>query len=140
MCCNTLQHRVMQESCHRYEGDTVTHCNTLQHTVTHCNTLQHTATLCNTLQHSATLCNTLQHRVMQESCHRCEGDTATHCNTPQRTATHCNTLQHRVMQESCHRCSGDTPAVVYVYHVNAMLYHIYIRSRVAHMKESGHAY
>jgi len=34
--------------------DSVTHCNTLQHTATRCITLHHTATHCNTLQHTAT--------------------------------------------------------------------------------------
>jgi len=45
----------VKKSRHRYAGDT--------------------AKLCNTLQHTAAHCSTLQHRVMQESCHRCEGDT-----------------------------------------------------------------
>ena len=72
------------------DGETATHCNTLQHTATHCNTLQHTATHCNTLQHfpsfaaqrllhTAAHSNTLQHFV-------------TRCNTLQ--ATHCNALQN----------------------------------------------
>ena len=89
--------------------ESLTRCNTLQHTATHynifksrhvcyvdiphacsvaatrCNTLQHIqVTPCLLHRHSARLqyhCNTLQH-------------TATHCNTLQHTATHCNTLQH----------------------------------------------
>ena len=65
--------------------DSVTHCNTLQHTVAHCSTLQHTATHCITLQCTAThYNNALQH-------------IAAHCNTLQLTATHCNTLQHTAM-------------------------------------------
>ena len=53
MCCSWIG-RIWQRC------DTVTHCNTLQHTATHCNTLFHTATQCNTLQHTATHCNTLE--------------------------------------------------------------------------------
>ena len=65
------------------DGETATHCNTLQHTATHCNTLQHIATLskfrsaeaithCSTLQHAATLCNTLQHTASNTLQHTAE--------------------------------------------------------------------
>jgi len=36
------------------DGETSTHCDTLEHTGSRCNTLQHTATHCNTLQHKRT--------------------------------------------------------------------------------------
>ena len=81
--------------CTYIQGDTATHCNTLQHTRADMCPLsdrQHTATHYNTLQHNATHCNTLQHLATHSN-------TATHCNTLQHTAihgwdtaTHCNTL------------------------------------------------
>ena len=71
--CNTLQH-------------TATHCNTLSRTTTHCRTLQHTATHCNTLPRTATHYNTLQHTTAHRSTLE---HTAAHCNTPPHTSTYC---------------------------------------------------
>ena len=85
------------------DGETATHCNTLQHTATHCSTLHYTATHCNILHYTATHYLTLQH-IPCFAAQRLRAlvamrmvrlqHTATHCNTLQHTATHCNTLQH----------------------------------------------
>ena len=45
---------------HPVESNSITHCNTLQHTATYCNTLQHAATHCITLHHTASHSITLQ--------------------------------------------------------------------------------
>jgi len=82
--------------------DTVTHCNTLQHTETHCNTLQHAATHCNALKKQATSCaadSPSRSRGSWCVCLLTLQHTATHCNTLQHTATHRTTLHHDGRQD-----------------------------------------
>ena len=70
--------------CRRCLIDTVTHCNTLQHSVTHCN-------ICNTLQYIATSWITPGFAEIRRVFMDTAKHAATRCNTLQYTSTHCNT-------------------------------------------------
>jgi len=96
--CNTLQHTASHGNIPQH---TPTHHDTLQHTATHSTgggnaNLSLTATHCKTLQHTAKHCNTLQQTRQVAGMKICLSPqhTASHYNILQHTATHHNTLQH----------------------------------------------